>query len=74
MKKGRGKKAGKRKDLDEFCELARKLGAKDAKIVAAKDVFTAQWVNHSRIGLCCAICPNIVHNNRIPKPPIKSSH
>ena len=43
MKKERGKKAEKRKELDEFCELARKLGAKDAKIVAAKDVFTAQW-------------------------------
>ncbi len=37
-------KVVKRKPLDKFCKLARKLGAKDAKVLSTKDVFTSPWV------------------------------
>ncbi len=30
--------------LDKFCKLARKLGAKGAKVVSTKHVFTSPWV------------------------------
>ena len=31
-------------DLKKFCQLAKKLGAKEAKIISTKDVFTSPWV------------------------------
>jgi len=30
--------------FDEFCKLAQELGAKDAKVISTKDVFTSPWV------------------------------
>ena len=30
--------------LDRFCRAARKFGAKDAKVISAKTIFTAPWV------------------------------
>ena len=31
-------------DLDEFCHLAIKLGAKDAKVIRAEDIVVSEWV------------------------------
>jgi len=30
--------------LEKFCKLARKLGAKEAKVISTRNIFTAPWV------------------------------
>ena len=30
--------------LEQFCDLARQLGARDAKVISPKNVFTGEWV------------------------------
>ena len=48
--------------LDKFCKLARKLGAKDAKVIPTKHVFTSPWVRRKCQYGCsgygqCLTCP-----------------
>lgn len=33
-----------KRDLEQFCKMARELGATDAKIISTKNVVTAEWV------------------------------
>ena len=62
MAKEKTGKLIKGKPLDKFCKLARKLGAKDAKVISTKHVFTSPWVRRKCQYGCggygqCLTCP-----------------
>ena len=52
----------KKSGLDQFCRLAERLGAKEARVISTKNVFTAAWVRQKcQFGCdgygCCLTCP-----------------